>query len=32
MPGIMQILRLTEQEMRWRYLILGDLYIDLKRI
>ena len=32
MPGIMQILKLTEQEMRWCYLIVGDTYIDLKRL
>lgn len=32
MPGVMQILKLTEQEMSWDYLILGKFYIDLKRI
>lgn len=32
MPGVMQIQSLDNQTMRWCYLILGDMYIDLKRI
>lgn len=32
MPGVMLVEKLTQSEMRWLYLITGDLYIDLKRI
>ena len=32
MPAVMLVEKLTRSEMRWLYLILGDLYIDLKRI
>ena len=32
MPGVMLIQKLNSQTMRWRYLILGDMYIDLIRI
>ena len=32
MPGVMLIEELTEQQMRWQNLILGDEYIELKRL
>ena len=32
MPGAMLVEKLTKSEMRWLFLILGDMYIDLKRI
>ncbi len=32
MPGVMQIQKLTDEEMRWCNLILGDVYIALKRL
>ena len=32
MPGVMLIEELTEQQMRWQYLTVGDVYVELKRI